>query len=63
MQKLCINNNNNSVIEAEETIPPTPPTSPIDPCEECFTQTLNAIQFAALDNGIVIPIGSLETEQ
>ncbi|HET8793212.1 MAG TPA: hypothetical protein VFM31_05430 [Nitrososphaeraceae archaeon] len=55
---ICINNNNNTVIEAEEPIPPTPP---VDPCEECFIQTLNSTQFAALefslDNGIFIAIG------
>ena len=36
---VCINNNNNTVIEAEEPIPPTPP-EPLT-CEECFEEFLS----------------------
>jgi hypothetical protein len=31
---ICINNNNNTVIEA----PPVPPTPPVDPCVLCFEE-------------------------
>ena len=55
---ICINNNNNTVIEAEEPIPPIPP---VDPCVECFIQNLNDTQLADLERalgvGIDITIG------
>jgi hypothetical protein len=42
---ICINNNNNTVIEAEEEpippVPPTPPTPPINSCEQCFRDIIS----------------------
>jgi hypothetical protein len=64
---ICINNNNNTVIESEEPVPPTPPilqvppTPPTELCEDCFTQSLDETQFAdfeeALAAGIDIIVG------
>ena len=43
---ICINNNNNTVIEAEEPIPP------VDPCEDCFAQNLDPTDFAAVEDAL-----------
>ena len=42
---ICINNNNNTVIEAEE-VPPVRPEP--ETCEECFTTNLNATEISRL---------------
>ena len=46
---ICINNNNNTVVAAEEPVPPVEPVEPPGPpetCEDCF-RVLDATEQAA----------------
>ena len=57
---ICINNNNNTVIEAGNESIPIPPTPPVDPCEDCFRQELTQEQIDQIvSESRPFPVGTL----